>query len=58
MFLGDARDYSNFLIPDQIFSEATIEEKREFMAKKSILCKWCYYWEECPVQSSSNPFVK
>ncbi|MFX1504002.1 MAG: hypothetical protein ACFFDH_23775 [Promethearchaeota archaeon] len=31
MFLGDARDYSNFLIPDQIFSEATIEEKREFM---------------------------
>ena len=30
----------------------------EFAAKKSILCNWCYYWEECPVQSGTNPFIK
>ena len=30
----------------------------EFPAKKSILCNWCYYWEECPAQSGTNPFIK
>jgi len=30
----------------------------EFPAKKSILCNWCYYWEECPAQSGKNPFIK
>ncbi len=29
----------------------------EFPPKKSILCNWCYYWEECPIQSGSNPFI-
>ena len=29
----------------------------EFLAKKSILCNWCYYWEECPAQNGSNPFI-
>ncbi len=29
-----------------------------FPAKKSILCNWCYYWEECPAQSGANPFIK
>lgn len=30
----------------------------EFPAKKSILCNWCYYWEECPAQFGPNPFIK
>ncbi len=30
----------------------------EFPAKKSILCNWCYCWEECPMQSGTNPFIK
>lgn len=30
----------------------------EFPAKKSILCNWCYYWEECPAQYIPNPFIK
>ena len=30
----------------------------EFPVKKSILCNWCYYWEECPEQYDKNPFIK
>ena len=30
----------------------------EFPPKKSILCNWCYYWEECPSQFGTNPFIK
>ena len=29
----------------------------EFPPKKTILCNWCYYWEECPIQSGSNPYI-
>ena len=29
----------------------------KFVAKKSMLCNWCYYWQECPVQESSNPYL-
>ena len=29
----------------------------QFPAKESILCNWCYYWEECPVKNGSNPYV-
>ena len=32
-----------------------IIKNEKFVAKKSILCNWCYYWEECPVQEGSNP---
>ena len=35
-----------------------IEMNSNFPPKKSILCNWCYYWEECPVQKGSNPFIK
>ena len=31
--------------------------KEKFVAKKSMLCNWCYYWQECPVQESSNPYL-
>jgi putative RecB family exonuclease len=30
----------------------------KFVAKKSMLCNWCYYWQECPVQESSNPYLR
>ncbi len=30
----------------------------KFPAKKSILCNWCYYWEECPAQYDTNPFIE
>jgi len=30
----------------------------QFPGKKSILCNWCYYWEECPEQMGGNPFIK
>ena len=29
----------------------------EFSPKTSILCNWCYYWEECPSQSGTNPYI-
>lgn len=35
-----------------------IEKNSDFPPKKSILCNWCYYWEECPIQNKSNPFIK
>ena len=34
-----------------------IKNKDKFTAKKTMLCKWCYYWEECPVQDGPNPSV-
>jgi len=43
------------MVIDQIRSK--IIRKEEFMPKKSMLCKWCYYWEECPVQEGPNPHV-
>jgi len=35
-----------------------INSEGQFPAKKSILCNWCYYWEECPAQVGSNPYIK
>ena len=29
-----------------------------FEAKKSLLCNWCYFWEECEVMSTPNPSKK
>ena len=33
------------------------KEKRTFEAKTSMLCNWCYYWEECPRQQGTNPYI-
>jgi len=30
----------------------------KFEPKPMILCNWCYYWEECPAQSISNPYFR
>ena len=28
-------------------------KNEKFVAKKSILCNWCYYWQECPLQEAA-----
>ena len=35
-----------------------IKSDKDFIAKKSILCDWCYFWEECEVMSCENPAKK
>ena len=32
-----------------------IKNDKELVANKSILCDWCYFWEECEVMAISNP---
>ena len=34
-----------------------IFQKKHFEAKKTMLCNWCYYWEECPLQNGTNPYI-
>ncbi|MBT3217104.1 MAG: PD-(D/E)XK nuclease family protein [Candidatus Marinimicrobia bacterium] len=34
-----------------------IKNEDHFPPKPMILCNWCYYWEECPAQSGTNPFI-
>ena len=34
-----------------------ISKNEKFVPKKSILCNWCYYWQECPLQDGSNPYL-
>ena len=34
-----------------------IFDKKPFRANESILCNWCYYWEECPAKSTPNPYI-
>ncbi|MBT3519271.1 MAG: PD-(D/E)XK nuclease family protein [Candidatus Marinimicrobia bacterium] len=29
----------------------------EFPPKTTMLCNWCYYWEECPAQHGTNPNI-
>jgi len=45
-------------------TKSSIDEIREriknggtFPPKKTILCNWCYYWEECPVQTGPNLYI-
>jgi RecB family exonuclease len=37
--------------------QLNIEIGGDFPPKPMILCNWCYYWEECPAQSGTNPFI-
>ena len=30
-------------------------EKNNFESKESMLCHWCYYWDECSAKTISNP---
>lgn len=38
--------------------QSKIQHGGEFSAKESILCNWCYYWDECPGKSETNPFIR
>ena len=35
-----------------------IINENNFFAKESLLCEWCYLWNECEVKSTSNPAIK
>lgn len=30
---------------------------KSFLARETMLCNWCYFWEECPVKNATNPYV-
>jgi hypothetical protein len=32
-----------------------MEDKNNFLPKESILCNWCYLWEECTAKVGPNP---
>ena len=42
-------------IKDAVFD---IEHSNEFIPKESLLCEWCYYWNECEIKSTNNPAVR
>jgi ATP-dependent helicase/DNAse subunit B len=35
--------------------EKNISEGHSFFPKESILCHWCYFWNECSAKTISNP---
>ena len=35
-----------------------IKNDKKYYSKESLLCEWCYLWEECEVKSISNPAIK
>ena len=35
-----------------------IKNEEEFLPKESLLCEWCYFWNECEVKSTPNPAIK
>ena len=35
-----------------------IKTTKNFIAKESLLCEWCYYWNECEVKVGSNPSIR
>ena len=34
-----------------------IQSGDSFSPKETILCNWCYYWEECPKKEMPNPYL-
>jgi len=46
----------------KILKQAAVIEKSmvdgTFPAKESMLCNWCFYWNECPAKISNNPYIK
>ena len=51
----------NKLIKDTISKINNIRKKIDsdeaFLPKESILCNWCYYWEECSAKTGTNPYI-
>ena len=35
--------------------EKNINEGHSFFPKESILCHWCYFWDECSAKTIPNP---
>ena len=35
-----------------------IETTKHYFAKESILCEWCYYWNECDIKVGNNPSIR
>ena len=52
------RDKVNDLKNKIIYLVSKIKNEKIFEAKKSLLCNWCYFWEECEVMSTPNPSKK
>ena len=42
-------------IKNQVYD---INNETDFLAKESLLCEWCHYWEECEVKSTTNPSIR
>ena len=38
--------------------EKNIQDGDSFFPKESILCHWCYYWDECSAKFINNPARK
>ncbi len=38
--------------------EKNIQDGYSFFPKESLLCHWCYYWDECSAKSVNNPARK
>ncbi len=55
---ADLDQLSQKMMDDIDLVRKTIDAQRDFPAKESILCNWCYYWEECPAKYGSNPFIR
>jgi RecB family exonuclease len=34
-----------------------IKNDSAFYPKTTILCNWCYYWEECSAKKGTNPYI-
>ena len=51
----------NHLVKSTTFRIDTIRDSIQngdnFPPKESILCNWCYYWEECSAKIGSNPYI-
>lgn len=54
----DLEKLSNNTMSEIDLIRRTIDAKRDFPAKETILCNWCYYWDECPAKYGSNPFIR
>jgi putative RecB family exonuclease len=34
-----------------------INHDLSFVPNESVLCNWCYFWEECPAKINGNPYM-
>ena len=35
-----------------------ILSSKNYIAKESILCEWCFYWKNCDIKATSNPSIR